>query len=70
MSRPPDNTKRGVCGVENPNSKLNPEKVRAIRSSRYLITQEELADIYGVSRSAIAKIQMRKTWKQVKQKGD
>lgn len=55
----------GAKGVKNGNAKLNPEKVKAIRKSAGKITQEELAEIYGVDRSTIANIIYNKTWKHV-----
>lgn len=56
-----------ASGERNGNSKLTGEKVRAIRFSKGKITQRELAEIYGVDRTTIARIQGEKTWVHVKQ---
>lgn len=58
---------RNVRGVAHYDAKLNDEKVREIRA-RYAaggVTQQELADRYGVSQHAIALVTRRKTWKHV-----
>lgn len=53
-------------GEKNGLSKLTNEKVRAIKRSKGQLTQNELAEIYGVHRSTIARIQAGKIWKHVK----
>jgi len=58
--------KSGVCGGRNGNSKLTVEKVKAIKRSKGKITQQELAEIYDLSRSQISRIQTGKDLSQVK----
>lgn len=53
------------AGESNANAIMNEEKVRAIRWSKGKITQQELADIYGISKSTISRIQSHKIWKHV-----
>lgn len=57
-----DETKTGASGESNGNAKLNWNKVDAIRRSKGKITQRELAEIYGVSRVTIARIQTGVIW--------
>jgi len=45
-------------------SKMTWSKVDAIRKSKGEITQRELAEIYGVSRVTIARIQANMSWKE------
>ena len=52
-------------GELNGNAKLTAEKVKAIRRSRYHLSQRELAEIYGVHRTTIARIQMELIWPSV-----
>jgi len=58
--------KTGAKGQANGNAKLTDEKVRAIKRSKGKITQRELAEIYGVTRSIIGKIQCGMLWSHVK----
>lgn len=53
-------------GVNNGMSKLNPTRVKSIKHA--LIkgeSQQKIADRFGVSRSCILKIHLKKTWKHV-----
>ena len=52
-------------GETNGNAKLTNEKVKAIRWSKGKITQRELADIYGIHRTTIARIQTNKIWNHI-----
>ena len=51
-------------GINNPAAKLNGEKVKEIRSlyKTRKYTQDELANIFKVSRSSIGNIVTYKTW--------
>lgn len=54
------------CGVNNHQAKLNPDKVREIRSLRALgMRLIELSSKYGVSIAVIHAVASRRTWKQV-----
>lgn len=55
-----------ALGEDNGNSKLTVEKVKAIKRSKGKITQRELAEIYGVTRTTIARIHCGLTWEHVK----
>jgi len=57
-------------GENNPASKLTEQKVIAIRklSDEGNLTQKEIAKMFGVSRSTISKIKLRKTWKHVQRR--
>ena len=53
-----------ALGEKNHFAKLSDDTVRAIRDSAgNELTQQALADIYGVTQSCISKIQLGKTWK-------
>lgn len=56
--------KRACCGEDRPQSKLTAEKVLEIRRiyAEGNISQYEVARRFGVNRSAIEKIVLRKTW--------
>lgn len=54
---------RTLHGVRNPQAKLDPDKVKAIRASPG--RQADLAKRYGVSRSQIGRVKQRKDWVRV-----
>mgnify|MGYP001615716377 FL=1 len=62
-----DRSKNGLKGEKNHKAKLNPEKVREIRSlyasGKYL--QVEIALMYGVGQDQISSIVLRKSWAHV-----
>jgi hypothetical protein len=49
-------------GEDQPNSKLTTEDVIQIRSLRRSVTEDEIAQIFGVSRGTISCIMQRRTW--------
>ena len=53
-------------GEQHRRAKLDEDAVRYIRSSRGKITQQALADTYGVPQTAISAVQLNKTWKHVR----
>lgn len=53
-------------GAQHWKSKLDEDAVRHIRSSRGKITQQVLADLYGVPQTSISAVQLNKTWNHVK----
>lgn len=53
----------GHKGEENFNSKLTEDDVRQVRALRGTLSQQQLADNFGVSKSAIKHIQMNRVWK-------
>jgi len=52
-------------GEQRYNAKLTEDTVRQIRANQSLLTQEELAKMFGVSRRTIGKILARQTWKHI-----
>ena len=56
---------QGALGESNPHAKLTRREVQHIRASSGRITQNRLAQQYGVSQSAISAIVQRLTWRQV-----
>ena len=58
----PDRTARGERVSL---AKLTSEVIEEIRASRGILTQQELANKFGVNRTAIASIQRGKTWRHV-----
>jgi len=54
---------RGKTGEKNPNSKLTIIEVEEILNSLGKISQQKLADKYGVSKSTIVNIKNKRTWK-------
>lgn len=56
-----------ATGDRNRNSKLNAEAVISIRDmyARGILNQYELADMYGVTQSAIGSVIRNKTWRHV-----
>lgn len=52
-------------GIHNPRAKLNPDKVRQIRTLAETVSFTELARRFGVDRKAIWQIVQRVTWKEV-----
>ena len=54
-------------GNDRPNSRLNPEMVREIRTNRKGQTAKQLADAYGVHYRTIEKVQYFETWAHVEQ---
>lgn len=53
------------CGVYNGNSKITEDDVREIRRMRGEYTYDQLAQMFGVSKSTIRDILCRKSWKHV-----
>jgi DNA-binding transcriptional regulator YiaG len=51
-------------GENNFSAKLNPWKVRVIRKINKL-TQQEISNIFGVSRVTISRIRSRKLWRHI-----
>lgn len=51
-----------MCGERNRHSKLTETDVRRIRYLRGVLTQQALADHYGVTQSQISTIQLGKQW--------
>ncbi len=49
-------------GWENPGAKLTWEQVRTIRAELGVVAQDQLAERYGVTQSAISRIARQKTW--------
>jgi DNA-binding transcriptional regulator YiaG len=54
-----------VRGQECYNAKLTPEAVKAIRENRKGLTDTKLAEFYGVTRTAIAKVRTYENWRHV-----
>ena len=52
-------------GENNGNSKITADAVREIRKNHGIISQKDLAIIYGISRSQVQAIQYRRWWKDV-----
>ncbi len=62
-----DKVKRGrsLRGSQHPTSKLNEKDVRKIRSLKGKMTQQEIADEFGISQAHVSSIQQRKAWSHV-----
>lgn len=62
-----DKKKHGtlVFGVDTHGAKLNPDAVRQIIENKDELTQQELANRYGVKFQAISSVQLGKTWAHV-----
>ena len=52
-------------GTEQPNSKLTEDDVREIRRLRGEVSQNSLAERFGVSQQQVKQIQLRKAWRHV-----
>lgn len=52
-------------GAKNPRAKLTPDDVENIRANAMNLTRQEIADMFGVSKSLVEKILSGKVWKNV-----
>lgn len=52
-------------GIAHPNSKLNPEAVKAIRHACKSKTDKAVAAAYGIARSTVQKVRVRRLWRHV-----
>lgn len=61
------NGELNLSGENNPRHKLTEEEVTQIKLllKEEILTQKEIADVFGVSRSAILAIKLNKSWKHV-----
>jgi hypothetical protein len=57
--------RKGPAGVAHHKAKLNPDKVREIRRLANMLTQRELAAVFGVAQGVIWNVIHRKFWKEV-----
>lgn len=55
----------GLKGEKNPKAKLTDKQVLKIRSLRGIITEDKLSKKYGVVKSVISAIMLRKSWKHI-----
>ena len=54
-----------ISRAKNPRAKLTPDDVENIRANAMNLTRQEIADMFGVSKSLVEKILSGKVWKNV-----